>query len=68
MSGLNKAQLRAISDFFNTVAAGWFTGGIITPFFAGVPSVEKIQFSIAGVVNAYVFLNFSLYFAGRIKQ
>lgn len=67
MNGLSKGQFRALSDFFNTVAAAWFTGGIITPFFSGIPSVEKIQFSIAGVVNAYVFLNFSLYFAGRIK-
>jgi len=59
-------QLRALSDFFNMVAVAWFTGGVITPFFARVLPAERWVFLMIGFVCAYICLNISLSFAEEV--
>lgn len=62
-------QLRVLSNFFNTIAAAWFTGGIITPFFLKPASLlEKITLSSVGLFFAFVFLTSSLFLARRIES
>jgi hypothetical protein len=68
MDGLSIGQLRALSDFFNTVAAAWFVGGIVTPFFVGASPIEKLQFSVAGVLYSGVFLSLSLFFVKEVNR
>jgi len=63
----SSGQLKALSEYFNTIAAAWFTAGIITPFFSNAPFLERIIFSISGFAMSYIFLSFSLFFARKVK-
>lgn len=60
-------QLKTLSEYFNMIAAAWFTAGIISPFFSKAVPLEKALFSIAGLGVSYVFLNFSLFFAKEVN-
>jgi len=33
MKNLKPSQLKALSDFLNTIAAAWFSAGVISPLF-----------------------------------
>jgi len=68
MKKFSIGQLRALSDFFNTLAAAWFTTGVIAPFFAKPTFVEKMTFFMAGLIMSYIFLNFSLFVASELKS
>jgi len=59
---LNAAQLKALSGFSNTVAATWFSAGIITPFFSKFKTLtEVLYFPLIGGVIASFMLWVSLY-------
>lgn len=60
MGNLSPGQLRALSDFFNTIAAAWFTGGVITPLFAKVSQIERFVLFVLGLGLSYIFLHLSL--------
>lgn len=61
-------QLKALSDFLNTLAAAWFTGGIIAPFFSRASLLDKSLFFIPGFVFSNVFLFFSLTLMRGLKN
>ena len=67
MRKLSTGQRKALSEFFNTIAAAWFSGGIVAPFFARVTPAEKMIFFVSGFAFSYIFLNFSLLFVKEIK-
>ena len=67
MPKFSKGQLKALSEFFNTIATAWFSGGVIAPFFAKVGLLEKLIFFVFGAGFAYVFLSISLFFAQEIN-
>ena len=60
MNGLSGGQLKALSDFFNKIAAAWFTGGVITPLFAEVPQISRFTLFVLGLGFSYTFLRLSL--------
>lgn len=61
MKGLRPAQLRALSDFANTVAAAWFSAGIISPFFTkSEPLIRALVFPLVGLLMTWVILSWSL--------
>lgn len=67
MDKMSIGQLKALSEFFNTIAAAWFTGGIIAPFFAKVSLLEKILFFVIVAGFSYAFLNISLFFVKEVE-
>ena len=61
METLNSAQLKALSDFANTVAAAWFTAGVISPFFVKPESlIQLFAFPIIGILMTWVTLSWSI--------
>ena len=68
MQRLKPAQLKALSDFANTVAAAWFTAGIISPFFVRPESSIKLfMFPVIGLVMTGGTLVWSLSLVKEIK-
>jgi len=68
MRKLKPAQLKALSDFANTVAAAWFTAGIISPFFSKPTSgVETLKFLLTGLLMTWVTLSWSLSLIKEVK-
>ena len=41
MKDLNPRQLKALSEFFNTIAAAWFSAGVISPIFSGIENLTR---------------------------
>lgn len=61
MKRINSAQRKSLADFGTTVAAAWFSAGIIAPFFAKQKSTgEIVMFVIAGISMTLMTLYFSL--------
>ena len=61
MENLNSAQLKSLSEFANTIAAAWFTAGIISPFFTRPKTLlEVLTFVVVGLLMAGVTLRWSL--------
>ena len=61
MGNLKDGQIKGLSDFLNTVAAAWFSAGVISPLFANTESVMKILFlSGIEISMALSFLSLSL--------
>ena len=59
-------QRKGLADFTNTVAAAWFTAGIITPFFTKPKSpIELLSLFLGGIGMTVVMLYFSLLFLER---
>lgn len=68
MQRLKPAQLKALSDFANTVAAAWFTAGVISPFFVKPESPIKLfTFPLVGLTMAWVTLKWSLSLVEEIE-
>ncbi len=68
MKELTEPQLKALSDFANTVAAAWFSAGVISPFFIKPPSaMEALVFPSVGLVMTWLTLSFSLSLIKEIK-
>ena len=65
---LSKGEVRILAEFFYTIAAGWFSGGIIAPFFSKVTLEEKLLYFLIGFILAYLFLVISLSFAKEVKS
>lgn len=69
MKKLNQAQLKALSDFANTVAAAWFTAGVISPFFTKVESLfDALKFPMIGVLMTWATLRWSLSLLSGVKS
>ena len=67
MEKLSHGQLKVVSEFFNTIAAAWFTGGIVAPFFTKSSLSEKLLFFAAGFTFSYVFLSFAILLVKGVK-
>lgn len=68
MNKFNSAQLKSLSDFANTVAAAWFTGGVISPFFSKPESLEKLfLFLLVGLLMTWATLRLSLFLVKGVK-
>jgi hypothetical protein len=68
MRYLNTCQRACFSDFFNKIAAAWFTAGTITPFFTGQAGINQIITKqniitlLVGLGLSFLFLGISLFF------
>lgn len=49
-------QLTILANYFMTIAAAWFTAGVIAPFFATVAPFQRILFIVSGSAMSYIFL------------
>lgn len=68
MEQLKPAQLKALSDFANMVAAAWFSAGVISPFFAKPESMlDALRFPIVGLFMTWISLSWSLTLVKDIK-
>lgn len=68
MRNLTHAQLKTLSEFASTVAAAWFTAGIISPFFIKPQSLfEIITYPVIGLLMTWVTLSWSLMLVKDIK-
>lgn len=68
MNQFTPSQLKTLSEFMNTIAAAWFTAGVIAPLFIKPESIIKIipLVGIAVLMTAS-FLGWSLFLVRRIK-
>lgn len=68
MKNLTHSQLKILSEFASTIAAAWFTAGIISPFFIKPQSlVELITFPTIGLLMTWVTLSWALTLIKDIK-
>lgn len=68
MQNLTASQLKALSEFLNTIAAAWFTAGVISPFFLKPEDFSRaLILGFAAVALAATFLSFSLSIVRRVK-
>lgn len=68
MKKLSIAQRKAISNFFVNGGVGWFSGGVIVPFFAGRTIVDFLISIVWGVLFALSFLAIGLVTVKGIKS
>jgi len=66
---LNTVQHKSLAEFGTTVAAAWFSAGIIAPFFTKPKSIiDGALFLIIGMSMTFVSLYFSLLLLKGIKS
>ncbi|EKE05057.1 MAG: hypothetical protein ACD_19C00426G0079 [uncultured bacterium] len=58
---LNSKQVKSLSEFFNSLAVAWLTGGVISPLFTN-PESQQIAnlYSTLGISASAFFLLISL--------
>jgi len=68
MKKLRQSQLKALSEFLNTIAAAWFSAGVISPLFIKPENLIKalILAGIAIVMTIFL-LAWSLSLLRRVK-
>jgi hypothetical protein len=68
MKKLRPSQLKALSEFLNTIAAAWFSAGVISPLFIKPENLIKalILAGIAIVMTIFL-LAWSLSLLRRVK-
>ncbi len=68
MNHLTSSQLKSLSEFLNTLAATWFSAGIISPFFIkNEDLVKTIALGLAAIGLSLGLLSFSLVIVRRVK-
>ena len=69
MKELSSAQLKSLSEFANTVAAAWFTAGVISPVFTKPKSLlELITFLLVSLLMTAATLRWSLFILEGVKK
>ncbi len=69
MKRLSPVQLKSLSEFANTVAAAWFTAGVIAPVFTRPKSIgDLLTFLLIGVLMTAVVLYWSLFLLEGVKK
>lgn len=62
MDDLRPTQRKALSEFLNTVAAAWFSAGVISPFFIKPESLFRVVLlGVFAFVLALSLLYWSIY-------
>jgi len=65
---LKPSQLKVLSEFFNTVAAAWFSAGIISPFFVKSESLlNTIILGTVAIMLSMSSLGGAVFLVRRIK-
>lgn len=68
MRKLKESQIKGLSEFLNTVAAAWFSAGVVTPFFIGSGSrLIAIAVSIGEIIMSLFFLAGSLSLLRKVE-
>lgn len=68
MINLAPAQYKALSEFLNTIAAAWFTAGVISPFFIKpVNLISAIFLGGIALILTMFCLGWSLLLVRKIK-
>lgn len=69
MKNLTPSQLKSLSEFFNTIAAAWFSAGIISPLFIKPESIVRaLLLGAISVILSLSILIWALYIVRRVKQ
>ena len=69
MMELSSVQLKSLSEFGNTVAAAWFTAGVISPIFTKPKSLPGLfAFLGLGLLMTWVTLYWSLHLLKGVKK
>lgn len=56
------AQFKSLSEFFNKIAAAWFTAGIISPFFIKPSNITEFSlFAVIALGMSIFSLSLSIY-------
>ena len=65
---LRSAQKKGLSEFLNTIAAAWFTAGVISPLFLDLRiTTRNIVTEVVSLGLAGLFLVWSLQLLERIR-
>lgn len=68
MKNLTPSQLKTLSEFLNTVAAAWFTAGVISPIFVKPEDLSTtINLAFTSLVLTSSFLGLSLLLVRKLK-
>ena len=68
MLDLTPSQYKALSEFLNTIAAAWFTAGVISPFFIKPESlISAVILGLIAMMFTLSCLGWSLFLVRRIK-
>jgi hypothetical protein len=69
VKSLNPAQLKSLADFSNTVAAAWFTAGVISPVFTKPKSfLELMTLLSVSLLMTWATLRWSLFLLDGVKE
>ena len=69
MKPLKPSQLKGLSEFLNTIAAAWFTAGVISQFFIKIEDTTRaITLGFFAVCSAGVFLWASISLLKGVKS
>ena len=62
MANLKPIQFKALSNFANTVAAAWFSAGVVSPFFTKSDSlIQSLMGPLMGILMTWIMLRWSLF-------
>lgn len=68
MRKLKPGQLKALSEFLNTIAAAWFTAGVISPLFIKPENLTKaLVLAATAILMTGFFLTWSLTLVKTVK-
>lgn len=68
MVNLTASQLKTLSEFFNTIAATWFSAGVISPFFIKSEDfIKTIALGLVAIGLSLALLSLSLATVRRVK-
>lgn len=68
MKNSPKAEKKVLSEFFTTVAAAWFTAGVITTVFVRPINLDEAVYNVsAGILLAYLSLSVAFHFEEQRK-
>ena len=69
MKRINSAQRKSLADFGTTVAAAWFSAGIIAPLFTKPKSyIDVLLFLAIGAIMTIITLRWALLFLEGVKS
>jgi hypothetical protein len=68
MENLKPAQLKGLSEFLNTIAATWFSAGVISPLFIKPENLFKtVLLAGIAIIMSLFFLIWSLALLKKVK-
>lgn len=69
MRKLTPVQLKSLAEFGNTIAAAWFTAGVVSPFFTKPKAfMELLAFGVVSLLMTWAVLRWSLSLLEGVKS